>query len=45
MDLRKDNFEVFEGKTPQTIRHFSSEDVPVSLGWGIVKGFGLVDWP
>jgi Ca-activated chloride channel homolog len=30
--LQKDNFEVFEGKTPQTIQHFSSEDVPVSLG-------------
>jgi Ca-activated chloride channel homolog len=30
--LRKDNFEVFEGKTPQTIQHFSSEDVPVSIG-------------
>jgi Ca-activated chloride channel homolog len=30
--LHKDNFEVFEGKTPQTIQHFSSEDVPVSLG-------------
>ena len=30
--LHEDNFEVFEGKTPQTIRHFSSEDVPVSLG-------------
>ena len=30
--LHKDNFEVFEGKTPQTIQDFSSEDVPVSLG-------------
>lgn len=30
--LRQDNFEVFEGKTPQTIKDFSSEDVPVSLG-------------
>lgn len=30
--LSQDNFEVFEGKTPQTIQHFSSEDVPVSLG-------------
>jgi Ca-activated chloride channel homolog len=30
--LRKDNFEVFEGKTPQAIQHFSSEDVPISLG-------------
>jgi len=30
--LHEDNFEVFEDKTPQTIQHFSSEDVPVSLG-------------
>lgn len=30
--LRPDNFEVFEGAKPQTIQHFSSEDVPVSLG-------------
>src|SRR3954468_8427898 len=30
--LSRDNFEVFEGKTPQRIQHFSSEDVPVSLG-------------
>jgi Ca-activated chloride channel family protein len=30
--LNRDNFEVFEGATPQTIQHFSSEDVPVSLG-------------
>src|SRR5215469_3359894 len=30
--LHQDNFEVFEGKTVQTIQHFSSEDVPVSLG-------------
>lgn len=30
--LRRDNFEVFEGTKPQTIQHFSSEDVPVSLG-------------
>jgi len=30
--LHMDNFEVFEGKTPQTIRQFSSEDVPLSLG-------------
>ena len=30
--LNQDNFEVFEGKTPQTIRNFSSEDVPISLG-------------
>jgi len=30
--LSQENFEVFEGKTPQTIRNFSSEDAPVSLG-------------
>lgn len=30
--LSRDNFEVFEGKQPQTIQNFSSEDVPVSLG-------------
>lgn len=30
--LSQDNFEVFEGAKPQTIQHFSSEDVPVSVG-------------
>ncbi len=30
--LSPDNFQVFEGKTPQTIQHFSREDVPVSIG-------------
>jgi Ca-activated chloride channel family protein len=30
--LDKENFEVFEGKERQQIRHFSSEDAPVSLG-------------
>jgi Ca-activated chloride channel homolog len=30
--LNRDNFEVFEGAKPQRIQHFSSEDVPVSLG-------------
>jgi len=30
--LRENNFEVFEGKSRQEIRHFSSEDAPVSLG-------------
>lgn len=30
--LNKENFEVFEGKQRQEIRHFSSEDAPVSLG-------------
>ena len=30
--LRAENFELFEGKKPQEIRHFSSEDVPVSIG-------------
>ena len=26
------NFQLYEGKKPQTIRHFSSEDVPISIG-------------
>ncbi|MFZ1010536.1 MAG: VWA domain-containing protein [Candidatus Sulfotelmatobacter sp.] len=30
--LRSDNFQVFENKKPQEIRHFSSDDAPVSLG-------------
>jgi Ca-activated chloride channel family protein len=30
--LSQENFELFEGKRPQEIRHFSSEDVPVSVG-------------
>ncbi len=30
--LSQDNFQIFEGKTPQTIQHFSREDVPVSVG-------------
>lgn len=30
--LDKENFTVFEGKDQQEIRHFSSEDAPVSLG-------------
>jgi len=30
--LGQDNFQVFEGKKPQEIRHFSSEDAPVSVG-------------
>jgi Ca-activated chloride channel homolog len=30
--LSQDNFQVFEGKRPQTIRNFSSEDVPISVG-------------
>lgn len=30
--LRAENFALFEGKKPQEIRHFSSEDVPVSIG-------------
>jgi len=30
--LDKDNFNLFEGKDQQEIRHFSSEDAPVSLG-------------
>jgi len=30
--LEKDNFQLFEGNSPQEIRTFSSEDAPVSLG-------------
>ena len=30
--LEKDNFKVFEGKELQDIRHFSGEDIPVSVG-------------
>lgn len=30
--LDKDNFEVLENGQPQEIRHFSSEDAPISLG-------------
>ncbi len=30
--LDKENFSLFEGKDAQEIRHFSSEDAPVSLG-------------
>jgi Ca-activated chloride channel family protein len=30
--LEQDNFEVFEGTEKQAIKHFSSEDVPISLG-------------
>ncbi len=31
--LAKDNFQVFEGKNRQDIRHFSSEDTPISVGF------------
>ncbi|HEV8524150.1 MAG TPA: VWA domain-containing protein [Terriglobales bacterium] len=30
--LEKDNFEIYEEKVQQQIRHFSSEDVPITLG-------------
>ena len=30
--LDKENFQVFEGKDKQDVRHFSSEDAPISLG-------------
>jgi Ca-activated chloride channel family protein len=30
--LTAENFQLFEGKKPQEIRHFSSEDLPVSIG-------------
>ena len=31
--LEKDNFQVFEGKQPQQIRHFSTDDAPISVGF------------
>jgi len=30
--LAAENFQLYEGKKPQEIRHFSSEDVPISIG-------------
>lgn len=30
--LGPENFQLYEGKRPQTIRHFSMEDVPASIG-------------
>ena len=30
--LNQNNFQVYEGKKPQEIKHFSSDDAPVSLG-------------
>src|SRR3984893_11144330 len=30
--LDKENFQVFEGKEAQEVKHFSSEDAPISLG-------------
>jgi Ca-activated chloride channel family protein len=30
--LSRDNFQVFDGKTLQDVRHFSSEDIPLSIG-------------
>jgi Ca-activated chloride channel homolog len=30
--LEKENFQLFEGSTGEVIRHFSSEDAPISLG-------------
>src|SRR5207248_6759040 len=30
--LDKENFQVYEGKEQQDLRHFSSEDAPISLG-------------
>lgn len=30
--LEQDNFQVFEGRKPQAIRHFSREDAPISVG-------------
>ncbi|MFZ0805323.1 MAG: VWA domain-containing protein [Candidatus Sulfotelmatobacter sp.] len=30
--LEQDNFQLFENKAPQSIKHFSAEDTPVSVG-------------
>jgi Ca-activated chloride channel family protein len=30
--LNAENFQLYEGKKPQQIRHFSSEDIPISIG-------------
>jgi Ca-activated chloride channel family protein len=30
--LEQDNFQLFENKAPQAIKHFSAEDTPVSIG-------------
>ena len=32
LGLRKDNFSVYEGAQQQTIRYFSTEDAPISIG-------------
>jgi Ca-activated chloride channel homolog len=32
LGLDQDNFELFENKKPREIKHFSSEDAPISLG-------------
>ena len=41
--LRQDNFQVFENKKQQQIRHFSSEDAPVSLGIVVDTSGSMVD--
>jgi Ca-activated chloride channel family protein len=38
-DLRREDFQVFEGNEPQTISFFSKEDVPVSYGL-LIDGSG-----
>lgn len=30
--LEQNNFQIFEGRTPETIQNFSREDVPISIG-------------
>ncbi len=30
--LQRENFQVFEGKKPQVIQHFSTDDAPISVG-------------
>lgn len=41
--LSKDNFEVFEDKKAQTIRNFSSEDVPISVGIILDSSGSMID--
>ena len=42
--LEKDNFEVFEGKEKQQIRHLSSEDAPASVGILIDMSGNVWEW-
>jgi Ca-activated chloride channel family protein len=41
--LSRDNFQVFDGKKSQEIRHFSSEDAPVSIGLVVDTSGSMTD--